>query len=146
MIFSLIIRTATRLLLPLLLLFAIFVLLRGHNLPGGGFVGGLVAASAFALYGFAQGSGEAARMLGVPPRTLLGLGLAFALGSGLLALAGGKAFLTGLWLTIPLPAGHELALGSTLLFDIGVFCVVIGTVLLMVLSIEEDEGLTTEKL
>lgn len=145
MIYSLILRTAARLLMPLLLLFSIFVLLRGHNNPGGGFVGGLVAASAFALYGFARGNGNAARVLHVAPRSLLGTGLACALGAGLLALLGGNSFLKSLWWEPHLPF-VELHLGSTLLFDIGVMLVVVGTVLLMVFSVEERDASITERL
>ena len=53
---SLILRTATRFLMPLLLMFALFLFLRGHNAPGGGFVGGLVVAAAFVLYAIASGT------------------------------------------------------------------------------------------
>ena len=137
MIYSLILQVAARLLIPLLLVFSIFMLLRGHNHPGGGFVGGLIASSAFVLYAFASGTGAAQRVLRAEPQTLLGVGLACALGSGILALGRGEAFLTGLWADVHLPGGIDLHLGSTLLFDIGVFLVVIGTVLLMVFSIEE---------
>lgn len=137
MIYSLILRVATRLLIPLLLIFSIFMLLRGHSHPGGGFVGGLVAGSAFVLYAFSRGTGAAQRVLRVSPQTLLGVGLGCALGSGLLALMQGKAFLTGLWVDVHLPGGGDLHLGSTLIFDIGVFLVVVGTVLLMVFSVEE---------
>ncbi len=137
MIYSLILQVATRLLIPLLLVFSVFMLLRGHNLPGGGFVGGLIAGSAFVLYAFSRGAGAAQRVMRVEPQTLLGVGLACALGSGILALARGRAFLTGLWADLHLPGGIDLHLGSTLLFDIGVFFVVIGTVVLMVFSVEE---------
>lgn len=146
MMFSLILRTATRLLLPLLLLFGIFIMLRGHNLPGGGFVGGLVAASAFALYGFSRGTRASARLLRTPPRTLLGTGLAAALGSGIISLLAGESFMTGLWLTIPLPGHAELALGTPLLFDIGVFLVVIGTVVIMVFSLGDRDSIMADEL
>ena len=80
---SLILRTATRFLMPLLLLFALFLLLRGHNEPGGGFVGGLVVAAAFVLYAIAYGVDAGRRALLVDPSTLLGVGLLVALGSGI---------------------------------------------------------------
>lgn len=137
MFYSLILRVAARLLMPLLLLFSLFMLLRGHNLPGGGFVGGLVAASAFVLYVLTAGVDESRRVLRVSPHTLLGVGLACAYGTGLLALALGKPFLTSLWVDLHLPLLGHLHLGSTLLFDIGVMLVVIGTVLLMVFSVED---------
>ena len=137
MFYSLILRVAARLLMPLLLLFSLFMLLRGHNLPGGGFVGGLVAASAFVLYVLTAGVDESRRVLRVSPHTLLGVGLACAYGTGLLSLALGKPFLTSLWVDLHLPLLGHLHLGSTLLFDIGVMLVVIGTVLLMVFSVED---------
>ena len=88
-------RTAARLLMPLLLLFAVFLLLRGHNEPGGGFVGGLVAAAAFALYAIAFGVQRARQALLVNPLTLLGTGLLIALASGLPASASRAAILDG---------------------------------------------------
>jgi multicomponent Na+:H+ antiporter subunit B len=138
MIRSLILRITTRLLVPILLLFSIFMLLRGHNLPGGGFVGGLVAGSAFVLYALAVGVDGARDVLRIEPRTLLGTGMAFTVGAGLLALVTGHAFLQSLWLKVPLPGLDEpLKLGSTLIFDIGVMFAVVGTVLLMVFSVED---------
>lgn len=137
MIYSLILRVATRVLVPLLLVLSVFMLLRGHDLPGGGFVGGLIAASAFVLYVLSQGVSEARRVLRVEPHLLLGIGLAFSYGAGLLALIRGKPFLTGLWVDLHVPLLGDLHLGSTLLFDIGVMLVVVGTVLLMVFSVED---------
>ena len=90
-------RTAARLLMPLLLLFAVFLLLRGHNEPGGGFVGGLVAAAAFALYAIAYGVDRARQALLVKPLTLLGVGLLIALASGVPAALRGQPFMTAQW-------------------------------------------------
>lgn len=137
MIFSMILRVAARLLVPVLLVFSIFMLLRGHNQPGGGFVGGLVAASAFVLFALAAGVHKARRILRVDPIALLGIGLFCAYGAGMMALFAGEAFLEGLWLKPKLPVVGELKIGSSLLFDIGVMFSVIGTVLLMVFSIED---------
>lgn len=137
MLYSIILRVATRLLVPLLLLFSAFMMLRGHNLPGGGFVGGLVAACAFVLYALAAGVKESREVLRLEPHTLLGVGLACAYGAGFLALVFGRPFLTGLWLHPDLPLIGDFHLGSTLLFDLGVFFVVVGTVVLMVFSVED---------
>jgi multicomponent Na+:H+ antiporter subunit A len=125
-------RTATRLLMPLLLLFSVFLLLRGHNEPGGGFVGGLVAAAAFALYSIAFGVDRARRALLVRPLTLLGAGLLVALLSGLPGVVQGRPFLSALW------APGPVAVGTPALFDIGVFLVVAGVVLMMVFSLAEE--------
>ena len=125
-------RTAARLLMPLLLLFSVFLLLRGHNQPGGGFVGGLVAASAFALYGLACGIERARRALLVQPLTLLGVGLSIALVSGLPAVLRGQAFLTAQWIL------GVVAVGTPMIFDVGVFLVVTGVVLMMIFSLAEE--------
>jgi multicomponent Na+:H+ antiporter subunit A len=125
-------RTATRLLMPLLLLFSVFLLLRGHNEPGGGFVGGLVAAAAFALYSIAFGVERARRAVLVRPVTLLGAGLLVALLSGLPGVVQGRPFLSALWAPAP------MAVGTPALFDIGVFLVVAGVVLMMIFSLAEE--------
>ena len=129
---SSIFRTAARVLMPLLLLFAVFLFLRGHNQPGGGFVGGLVAAAAFALYGIGYGTEAVRRALLVSPIALLGAGLMVALVSGVPAVAQGLPFLTAWW-----PEGLG-AFGSPVVFDIGVFLVVTGVVLMMFLSLAEE--------
>ncbi|RZM04936.1 MAG: hypothetical protein EOO88_55640 [Pedobacter sp.] len=64
-------RTATRFLLPLLLLFSIFILLRGHYLPGGGFVGGIIASIAFVLHAFAFGLRSTRRLIRMKPMRLM---------------------------------------------------------------------------
>jgi multicomponent Na+:H+ antiporter subunit A len=125
-------RTAARLLMPLLLLFSVFLLLRGHNEPGGGFVGGLVAAAAFALYAIAFGVQRARQALLVSPLTLLGAGLLTALLGGVPAVLRGEPFLTALWAPGPVP------LGTPALFDVGVFLVVTGVVLMMIFSLAEE--------
>jgi multicomponent Na+:H+ antiporter subunit B len=133
---SALLRTATRLLMPLLLLFALFLLLRGHNEPGGGFVGGLVVAAAFVLYAIAYGVDAGRRALPVPSVTLLSAGLFTALASGLAGVLLGRPFMTALW--TDLHAGPiSLALGTPLLFDIGVFLAVIGVVLTIVFTLAE---------
>lgn len=133
---STILQTATRVMMPILLLFAVFLLLRGHNQPGGGFVGGLVVASSFVLYSIAFGVDAGRRALLVRPRTLLGVGLLVALTSGLPALIAGQPFMTALWTEVRLgPA--SVALGTPLVFDAGVFLAVIGVVLTIVFTLAE---------
>jgi len=133
---SLILRTATRLLIAVLLLLSVFLLLRGHDLPGGGFIGGLVAASALALYAIAYGYEAAAKVLRVPPQLVMGLGLAMSLTAGLAGALVGREVLTGLWWIRDL-GRFELKLSTPLVFDIGVYLVVIGVVLTMLFALEE---------
>jgi multisubunit Na+/H+ antiporter MnhB subunit len=133
---STILQTATRMLMPLLLLFAVFLLLRGHNQPGGGFVGGLVVASSFVLYSIAFGVEASRRALLVRPATLLGAGLLVALTSGLPAVVTGQPFMTAQWTELTV-GRSAVALGTPLLFDVGVFLAVIGVVLTIVFTLAE---------
>jgi multicomponent Na+:H+ antiporter subunit B len=122
--------------MPLLLLFAVFLLLRGHNQPGGGFVGGLVVAASFVLYSIAFGVDAARRALLVSPSTLLGIGLLVALVSGIPGLVGGRPFMSSVWMS--LEAGSTVIdLGTPLAFDVGVFLAVIGVVLTIVFTLAE---------
>jgi len=122
--------------MPLLLLFAVFLLLRGHNQPGGGFVGGLVVASSFVLYSIAFGVDAARRALLVTPSTLLGVGLLVALTSGLPAVAVGQPFMTAQWAEV-MVSSNVVAIGTPLVFDVGVFLAVIGVVLTIVFTLAE---------
>ena len=133
---SSILQTAARLLMPLLLLFAVFLLLRGHNQPGGGFVGGLVVAASFVLYSIAFGVDAARRALIVRTSTLLGVGLLVAFVSGLPAVVAGHAFMTALWTTVA-AGSMAIAIGTPLVFDIGVCLAVIGVVLTIVFTLAE---------
>ena len=128
----LILQTAARVLMPLLLLYGVFLLLRGHNAPGGGFAGGLVVAAAYCVSAFAFGVPAARRALIVEPARLIGVGLLLALGSGLLPVLFGRPFLTAEWFS------PSFGLGSPLIFDLGVFCVVIGVVLAMTFTLGEE--------
>jgi multicomponent Na+:H+ antiporter subunit B len=134
---SLILRTATRVLMPLLLLFALFLLLRGHNEPGGGFVGGLVVAAAFVLYAISAGVPASRRALLIEPSTLLSVGLLVALASAVPALLAGRPFMSAVWTEFGTgPAAWTI--GTPLVFDIGVFLAVIGVVLTIVFTLAED--------
>jgi multicomponent Na+:H+ antiporter subunit B len=134
---SLVLQTATRYLVPLMLMFSIFLLLSGHNAPGGGFVGGLLAAAAFALYAIAYGIETARETLHIQPRRLIGIGLSFALGSGLFSVILGHPFMTSQWDDTVLPAIGKL--GTPVIFDTGVYFVVIGVTLMIVFSLAEAE-------
>ncbi|MEF8823654.1 MAG: Na+/H+ antiporter subunit B [Desulfohalobiaceae bacterium] len=138
MIQSLILRTATRVLVSMILVFSVYLLLRGHNATGGGFAGALVAGTGFALYIMAEGSTSVRRAICIAPRDLIVLGMALALFSGLIGLFAGNPFLTGLWWTLAERGGKEIVLGTPLLFDIGVYAIVLGTILTLILALEEN--------
>lgn len=133
---SLILRTAVRVVIPLLVLMSFFLLLRGHDEPGGGFVGGLLLASALALHSLAFGVRASRALLPADPRTIAASGVVLALASGVWGLLRGEPFLTGLWLKQPVPGVGKLS--TVLLFDVGVFLVVVGTTLLILFALEEE--------
>jgi len=133
---SLILLAATRILMPLLLLYSLFLLWRGHNAPGGGFVGGLVAASAFVLYSLTSVVPASRRALRLDPSTLLSVGLGVALLSGVGGVVLGRPFLSAVWGTVEIGA-VRLPLGTPLLFDVGVFLAVMGVVLTIVFTLAE---------
>ena len=133
---SSILRTASNYLLPLLLLFSVFVLLRGHYLPGGGFIGGLVASIAFVLHAFANGLKKTRFLIRIHPGFLIPLGLGIALISGIAPLFIDAPFLTGLWFEDPVPVIGLI--GSALFFDTGVFLVVVGVALTIIFTISES--------
>lgn len=134
---SIILTTVSRLLTALMLVFSVFLLLRGHNLPGGGFAGGLVAAGAFVLHALAFGFPAARQLLWFEPRTFIAAGLAVALASGALAFFRDLPFLTGLWDKTPLPVIGKL--GTPLSFDAGVYLAVLGVTCLAVFTLGEDD-------
>lgn len=136
---SLILTTATRLIVAILLLFSVFMLLRGHNEPGGGFIGGLIGATGFVMFAIACGTAEARAALRVRPQQIAAAGLGVAalagLGSGLL----GDPLFTGEWIFIGASEDdHGLGLSTVLLFDIGVYLVVMGGILTLVFALEEE--------
>ena len=136
---SLILSAATRVLVALMLLFSVYMLLRGHNQPGGGFIGGLIAAIGFALYAIAQGTAAARAALRIDPRDLGVIGLGLALLAGLGAAVFGDPLFTGQWWFLGATAESKgLPLSSVLVFDIGVYLVVVGAVLTLVFALEEE--------
>ena len=135
---SLILRTTARYLTPLLLIFSVFLFWRGHNQPGGGFAGGLVAAVPFAIFSIAFGAAEARRVLHVEPHVLIATGLLTALASGVLSLISADPFLTSSWGSLRLPGFPSIDLGTPLLFDLGVYLTVIGVTLSIILTLMEE--------
>lgn len=138
---SLILSVATRMLAPLMLAFSIFILIRGHNEPGGGFVGGLIAAVAYALYAKAEGVEAARRALRVDPIMLSFAGLGAAVAAGVWGWLGKGSFLASVWPFLVVGADGAksgLPVGSAFLFDLGVYMVVVGAVSALFLALEQD--------
>ena len=128
--------TLTRLLFPVMLLVAAFLLLRGHDLPGGGFSAGMVVAIAVIvqyMIGGTEWTEDRLRLL--RPRVWIGTGLLLAAGTGLAAWAFGRPFLTSYFGYLDLPLIGEVPTASALVFDLGVFALVVGATLLMLVAL-----------
>ena len=137
---SIIFTAGARILVALLLVFSIFMLLRGHNLPGGGFIGGLIGAVAFIVYALACGMKDAKAALRISPEAVAMIGLGIALLAGLSAAAFGEPLFTGQWFWIG-GDSYETAIfkpNSVLVFDVGVYLVVLGSIVSLACAFEEE--------
>ena len=136
---TIIFRTAAPLIVAVMLVFSVFICLRGHNEPGGGFIGGLIAAAAMALLGMASGSAKARESLRVDPLAIAGFGVFIAVLSGLASALIGAPFMTSQWFYLEL-GDTTVPLSTPMVFDIGVYLVVFGTLSAVALGLEGDEG------
>jgi multisubunit Na+/H+ antiporter MnhB subunit len=134
---SVILKTATRLMVGLIMMFAVYLLLRGHHEPGGGFAAALVAGTGFALFAIAEGPGKVREAVRLRPILIAVSGLGLAALSGLPAALMGKPFLAGVWWTVGGSAGAGMTVGTPLIFDIGVFLAVLGAIVSIILALEE---------
>jgi multicomponent Na+:H+ antiporter subunit A len=126
---SVILEVITRILFHTILVFSLFLLFSGHNEPGGGFAGGLVAGLALVLRYLAGGRYELGEAAPVDPGLLLGVGLLFAGGTGVVGLMVGGEVLQTAILQTTLPVLGDVKLVTSLFFDIGVYSIVVGLVL-----------------
>lgn len=136
---TLIFRTAAPVITVVMVAFSVFVMLRGHNEPGGGFIGGLIAASAIAIYGIAAGPDTVRRALRADPLAYAGFGVVLAAMSGMVSLLFRVPFLTGLWTYLHF-GEDEVAFSTPLFFDVGVYFVVFGTISAIALALEHEDG------
>ncbi len=137
---SIIFTAGARILVALTFVFSLFMLLRGHHLPGGGFIGGLIGAISFIIYALACGSAEARQALRVSPEGLAMVGLGIALLAGLVSFVFGDPFFTGQWYWVGGDSYETAAfsINSVLVFDIGVYLVVLGGILSLAFAFEEE--------
>lgn len=135
---SLILSTAARILARVIVVLSIYLLLRGHNAPGGGFIAALVAGSAVVLQYLANGLPGVNRIFPVEFSTLLGAGLLLAVGVGVGGIVIGDQFLqSGIW-EANLPLLGERKVAASLIFDVGVFLVVLAVIVAIVRYLAED--------
>lgn len=122
---ALILDVFVRGLYPLMLAASVWILLRGHNEPGGGFIGAMVAVAATAMLAVARGAQAAQQAMPFGPLRLAAAGVLLSLVSGLPAWVLGEPYMTHLWTVLPLGL-TELKVSTVLAFDVGVFAAVWG--------------------
>jgi multicomponent K+:H+ antiporter subunit A len=130
-----IMQTLTRLLFPLMLMVAIFIFIRGHNLPGGGFIAGLIAAVALIVQYLANGISWTAARLKVDMHWVTGWGLLFAVVTGLVSLGLGYPFMTTTFTYLTWPVVGKFEVASAIAFDLGVFLVVVGSTVMSLVQL-----------
>jgi multisubunit Na+/H+ antiporter MnhB subunit len=126
--FSPLLAIGARTMVPTLVLFSIYTLVIGHDAPGGGFAGGLLGSAAVLLVYLAFGDRGVRRLLRLQSETILGIGLLIVSGVGVFGLLAGDALLESLKLAGALPVVGEVKLTSVLIFDAGVYLIVVGLV------------------
>jgi len=139
---AVLLEVVVRTLYPGMLLFSLWLLVRGHNEPGGGFIGGMVAVAATAVRAVATGSADAARRMPLGPLRLAAAGVGLALLSGLPAVVTGRPYLTHLWAELPL-AVTRVKVSTVLLFDLGVYLSVwgaLGGIAAYMIGLDERDG------
>jgi len=137
---ALVLALFVRSLYPLLLAASVWVLLRGHNEPGGGFIGGMLAVVATAVLAAAEGSAKALSRIPLGPLRLSAAGVGLSALSGAPALLLGRPYLEHLWTELPLGLA-ALPLSTVQLFDLGVYCAVwgaLGGVAAAAIGIDEE--------
>ena len=136
---SLLLEYTARMVYWLMIAVSLWILLRGHNAPGGGFIAGLVAVAATSLMAIVYGCDRAQRAMPLAPLPLTGFGILLALASGVPALFSGQPFLTHAWWNIDL-GFTTYKLSTVLAFDVGVYAAVWGAFSLYLLALLNEQG------
>ncbi|SDH46489.1 multisubunit sodium/proton antiporter, MrpB subunit [Alteribacillus persepolensis] len=134
-----ILQTATKFVLFIILAFSVYMFFNGHHEPGGGFIGGLMTASALVLLLLAYDIEMVRNILPVDFKLVTAAGLLTAVGTGLGSFLFGVPFLSQTFDYFTFPVLGELELATALLFDVGVYLVVIGVTLTIIQTIGEDQ-------
>ncbi|WP_010649146.1 Na(+)/H(+) antiporter subunit B [Oceanobacillus massiliensis] len=136
---NMILQTTTSLIAFILLGFAVYLLLAGHNSPGGGFVGGLMTSGAILLLYMAYGIETVKKMLPVNYTMLIPIGLLLAVGTGIGSFIFNVPFLSHTFGYFTFPVFGEVELATAMLFDFGVYFTVVGVMMTIILTIADDQ-------
>jgi len=134
---NIILEKIVSLFMKVMLIFSVYLLLRGHNNPGGGFIGGIIASTGFIFYTIIFGTNSLQKIIKIKPQTFIGIGLFLVLIAAMLPTFFSTEILTGLWIEARIPVLGTLHAGTPLIFDTGVYGVVIGVILTIIISIME---------
>jgi multicomponent Na+:H+ antiporter subunit A len=134
---------AVSMLFHTILVASLVLLVVGHNRPGGGFIGGLVAGAAFILVYLGGGTPRVRRAESAAPELFLGSGITIAAVTGAAAWLDGGEFLHAMLATVDVPLLGPITLSSVLLFDVGVYLVVVGLVIALLHSIGHEESFSS---
>jgi multicomponent Na+:H+ antiporter subunit B len=135
---SLILNRIARVVIHIILLFSIFMLFKGHNEPGGGFIAGLMASVSIVLVYIVYDAQTVRKFMPISYPAMIALGLVFAAGTGIGGVILGYPFLTQTFDYFHIPLVGEIELATALSFDIGVFLVVVGATLLIISTLGES--------
>jgi multicomponent Na+:H+ antiporter subunit B len=136
---SVILQIASKYVRWLLVIFSVIMLIRGHNLPGGGFIGGLLAGLSLAYKGFAYTPGLLEKEMKIRPEIFMVFGLLLIFISLWPGLILEGTLMQGVWFTVPIPFTEGFKFGTPFLFDIGVYFIVIGVSVLFLFSLTDKK-------
>src|SRR5699024_3267650 len=137
---NLILKSTSSFIIFILLGFAIYLLLAGHNSPGGGFIGGLTTSAAFLLMFMADGEDTGKKVIPINYLVLIPIGLMLAILTGFGTLLFNVPFLTHTFGSFFIPIFVEVKLSTAMLFDLGVYFTVFGTTMTIILTINSDQN------
>jgi multisubunit Na+/H+ antiporter MnhB subunit len=132
--------TTARGLFHITLLISVWMAFRGHNAPGGGFIGGLVAASAFVMVYLARGADALRQAVRLAPSTLIGAGLITSVITALVPVILGEQLLESDLIPFTVPVIGDVKLATSVIFDLGVYLLVVGVVLLVISELGAEFG------
>lgn len=141
---DLILKSTSSLIVFILLGFAIYLLLAGHNSPGGGFIGGLTTTAAFLLMYMAFGEQTVKKIIPINYLLFIPIGLLLATITGLGSLLFNLPFLTHTFGTFFIPVFGDVEISTAMFFDLGVYFTVFGTTMTIILTINSDQGKRVE--
>lgn len=136
---NMMLQTFMKLIAVVVFTFSIYIFLAGHNAPGGGFVGGLMTASAIVVLYLVFDLKTISKMIPINFITLIGVGLLFGAFTGVISMIFGFPFLTQFFEYFTFPIFGEVELTTALVFDLGVYLVVVGAALTIITTIAEDD-------